>query len=151
MGLILSSIYWKLTKQTDTLDYVPNYVGTWKSSVYESICGEIELYMDLSENKIQALIIYDDKSVYRSGWSVKTDLELQQEDTASTSISHTLVDKSEVLATPDQKLKFAILERDESGKLSGSYTSTFPSDEGTWSVDKISSPADYLTGRLHGL
>ena len=67
------------------------------------------------------------------------DLELQEQDTASTSISHTPADKSEVLATPDQKLKFTIVERYESGKLSGSYMSIFPSDEGTWSVDKISS------------
>lgn len=150
MGLTLSSIFWELTKRTDTLDYSPNYSGTWKSAQCATICGEIELYLDSSKDKAQALIIYDAQSIYRAGWKVKIDLELQKDvevqkgSSASTSISHSVeVGESAhpksimILSTADQKLRFTVLKMYENKNLSGSYVSSSPSDEGTWSVDLV--------------
>lgn len=126
----LLSIYWKLNQRTDTLDYKATHAGSWKSNSCSEdsyICGEIYLYFNPLNNIAQALIVYDERSQYRAGWKIKVDLEC-----------NSTKDRAFTLSTTDQTLSFRVLKTEEGGSMLGSYTSSSPTDSGTWSVDLLS-------------
>lgn len=121
MGIILSA-YWKFFQRNDVLDYTPNYVGTWRSTIYPKehhIRGSIELYLDPSQKTAQALIIYNEQSVYRAGWKVKIDLlyqDLTEDSLASSSIGSKEFDANSKLTL--SRLLFRVIEK-ENERLSG--------------------------------
>ena len=95
--------------------------------------------MNRSAGTAQALITYDERSLYRPGWHVKIDLQIIDDSIGSATVCSTHLHSKMVLSTPDQKLGFRVLETGEDGKMSGHYISSDPVDRGVWSVGPVSS------------
>jgi len=150
--------FWSLFKQTDTLDNIPNYKGTWQSNSYPSVKGTMTAYLKVNADAkptqavsfdAQSLVHYDPNSVYKADWKVKMDVNGYWDPAAiNRSEGHNTVSQSYqfpslnvkpgmTLETVDQSLRYIVNYAGENGDLTviqGNYISHSPADKGTFQL-----------------
>lgn len=132
-----------LAKQDNVLSNPPNYRGTWQSSVYPNVCGE--MYVHIPENidndfKSEALIKYDKGSSYRAGCDLKMKINgsiNNSSSTGKTTVKSNYITKSLMIIATNQDISYYVNDIGDMLTLNGTYVSTNPKDSGAFILKKI--------------
>lgn len=132
----------------------PNWLGVWKSSYYNgSVFGKMSTNLpdDIipgKEYKIDVLIEYDKRSVYRPGAIVKTEFtgklengnaELQRGDSIGMFLKMQSVGIIQTLTYVANNVDL------KKGEIKGTYGSNMPYDEGVFLLRRVDNPTPLLT------
>lgn len=121
-----------------------NYLGKWKSLVYPTVFGEIDIYIPKfkigQHFKCEAVMKYDNNSTYKAGKKVKMDIDglVVEGNTGSGSSNIKDVVPTKVMVlTNNQNITYTINNVGNMNKLTGGYQSSSPYDIGTFNIFKV--------------
>jgi hypothetical protein len=120
---------------------MPNYYGTWASNVYTfgTVYGKVKADVDPTFSSATFTLSYD--GFYRHGDSVKFDVTIDANNSVQTSQRvYTFKGSSQ-----NQSIEFKATEMNQE-KISGTYKTINPTDEGTFSLVSNSVPVPNRSG-----